>query len=65
MYYVKHIINLMSLYLFIKTDISFSKEDISIIDNDFISSVWTFSTKISTRVFDDNFCIVFETVFNI
>lgn len=53
-------------HLFIKTDISFSIADKSINDpNAFISSISTLRTSISTRIFDDNFCNVFETEFEI
>lgn len=52
------------MYLLIKTEISFSIVEKSIKDpNDLISSTSTLRTNISTRIFGDNFCNVFETAF--
>lgn len=54
------------LYLLIKIEMSLSIVSKSInAPNALISSASTLSTSISTRIFGDNFCRVFETAFEI
>lgn len=56
----------ISIYLFIKAEISLSIVDKSIKDpNALTSSASTLSASISTRTFGESFCNVLDTVFEI